>query len=416
MRPSLPSGYLQPLAKKNRRDSIIDPRPTPARTPEKILGKEFLILNGMLFLTSITMALFFKFYQYLRFLGIDPGWYGFIIAADSLAGLFLQPVLSPLLHPGNARRWMSAGIALIILALFLYRTAVTVPWLIVVRILHGAGFIIFISAMMAMIVAYIPIQKSGQAFSFISTVRLLPYAIMPAVVSPLVKTPEGFIDTLWYAILIMVLSLFVPTLFKSGALPVNTTGKHTRISAGELRDDIKDRNVVILLIVNLLLYSGYTTVFFFLEGFGKKAGIGNPGLFFTIATIVMICVRLAGGAFFDKTNKVLLIVSSMTFLAFCYITLPFISGNTGFFVMAFLTGLGWGIVMPVLNAIMFDVSPPRFQGLNLNLSLVMMQGGFFVGPLAGGSILKYWGYPALFYFCSFSSMMGAAFVLFKKDK
>jgi MFS family permease len=172
------------LTKKNRRDSIIDPRPTPARTPEKILGKEFLILNGMLFLTSITMALFFKFYQYLRFLGIDPGWYGFIIAADSLAGLFLQPVLSPLLHPGNARRWMSAGIALIILALFLYRTAVTVPWLIVVRILHGAGFIIFISAMMAMIVAYIPIQKSGQAFSFISTVRLLPYAIMPPVVSP----------------------------------------------------------------------------------------------------------------------------------------------------------------------------------------------------------------------------------------
>ncbi|OPY69244.1 MAG: Major Facilitator Superfamily protein [Syntrophorhabdus sp. PtaU1.Bin050] len=416
MHPSLPSGYLQPLEIKSRMDSIVDSQPVPSRTPEKILGKEFLILNGTFFLAAITMALFFKFYQYLHFLGIDPGWYGFIIAADSLAGLFLQPVLSPLLHPGNARRWMSAGIALIILALFLYRTAVTVPWLIAVRILHGAGFIIFISAMMAMIVAYIPAQKSGQAFSFISTVRLLPYAIMPAVVSPLVKTPEGFIDTLWYAILLMALSLFLLIFLKSGTLRANPAGKTARINGRELFDDIKERNVAILLIVNLLLYSGYTAVFFFLERFGKNAGIGNPGLFFTIATIVMICVRLAGITFFDKTNKVLLIVFSMAFLAVCYIILPLISGNRGFFAIAFFTGLGWGIVMPVLNAVMFDVSPPRFQGLNLNLSLVMMQGGFFVGPLAGGSILKCWGYPALFYFCGLLSIIGAAFMLFRKDK
>jgi len=79
-----------------------------------------------------------------------------------------------------------------------------------------------------------------------------------------------------------------------------------------------------------------------------------------------------------------------------------------FYTLAFFIGLGWGIVMPVIYALIFDLSLPRFRGMNLNLSFVMMQGGFFIGPFLGGALLNHWGYNALFYFCGVLSILAAA--------
>ena len=382
----------------------------------RLFGKEFILLNGIFFLASVAMAVFFKFYQYLHSLGIPPAWFGFIIASDSLAGLFLQPFLSPFLNPGNARKWMAAGIAVMIGALFSYHLAATVPGLIVVRIFQGGGFVCLIAAMITLMVSYIPPQKSGQAFGFVSTVRLVPYAIVPPLVSSLAETPQDFRVVLRYMIGIMLFSMALLFFLKpEGTLPDGASPEQ-RIRSKELFENLRNRKVFILLLANLFLYSGYTTVFFFLGGYGRKIGIVNPGIFFTIATLVMIGVRLFGGSLFDKTDKVLLTVLFMIDLVLCYAFLPFVGGHGFFYGLAFLTGLGWGIVMPVLNALMFDVSPLRFRGLNLNLSLVMMQGGFFIGPFLGGLVLGTGGYGALFIFCSGLSLLAAVLIPFVKEE
>jgi MFS family permease len=71
-----------------------------------------------------------------------------------------------------------------------------------------------------------------------------------------------------------------------------------------------------------------------------------------------------------------------------------------FYGLGVFLGLGWGVVMPVLNALMFDISPPRLRGLNTNLGVQMFQGGFFLGPLLGGLILAHWDFRTLYYFCA----------------
>ena len=63
------------------------------------------------------------------------------------------------------------------------------------------------------------------------------------------------------------------------------------------------------------------------------------------------------------------------------------AGVFGFFALGGLLGLGWGVVMPVLNALLFDRSRPKLRAFNTNLGLQMFQGGFFVGPLAGAVAL-----------------------------
>ncbi|MCX5808319.1 MAG: MFS transporter [Proteobacteria bacterium] len=377
--------------------------------PERLFSRDFILLNLIFFVASIATAIFFQFHRYLSFLGIPEGWSGFIIAADAIPALILQPLLGVFLNNNNARRWMFGGVTCMIAALLSYGFATTVTALVAVRIFQGAGFACLIAAMMVLMVNYIPSQKSGTAFGIVSTIRLLPYALIPPLMSGYFKAPQDFLKALTYSVLPMVLSLMAVLLLKSPDILPGGPGPRQSINKRELLEDLKDRRVSIVLVINLLLYSGYTTVFFFLEGYDRKMGIENPGLFFTIATMTMIGVRVFGSTLFDKINKVYLTLCGMAGLVVCYAALPLTSFYSFFYILAFFTGLGWGIVMPVLNALMFEVSVPPFRGLNLNLSLVMMQGGFFVGPFLGGLVHGWWGYNMLFYFCASLSLLSAAF-------
>ena len=303
---------------------------------------------------------------------------------------------------------MLIGLSAMIAALFLYRPAVTIMPLVAVRMLTGAGFICFVSAMTAVIVDYIPAQKSGQAFGYLSLTRLLPYALIPPLVGSLSSLSGGFSTMLMYSACFIALSLSLLFFVKS---PAKTTGetnrKKQRFTGREVLEDIKDRNIIILFLVNLLLYSGYTAVFFFLKDYGIRIGIANPGIFFTIATTAMIGIRLLSGTLFDKPDKVSLTAWSLTGLAVCYALLSHTDGRALFYTLALFFGIGWGIVMPLLNALMFDLSQPRFRGLNLNLSLVFMQGSFFIGPFMGGFVMTTFGYKGLFYLCGTLSIITA---------
>jgi MFS family permease len=57
------------------------------------------------------------------------------------------------------------------------------------------------------------------------------------------------------------------------------------------------------------------------------------------------------------------------------------------YLMAGYYGLCIGFIMPLLNALLFDVSPPHLRGVNANLALFVMDAGFFLSPYAGGAFI-----------------------------
>jgi predicted MFS family arabinose efflux permease len=248
-------------------------------------------------------------------------------------------------------------------------------------------------------------------------VRLLPYSIIPPVVGLIGDKPADFRHILVMGGLMMLLSLAMIPAIKSAAPAGASDPKGVRTTG--MRDlfmNLKDRKVATLLVVQLLLYSSYTIVFFFLKEYASGRGIENPGFFFTVATAAMIGVRVTGSAFFDRFNKALITGASMAGLAACYFALGYVANSGAFYALALFSGLGWGIVMPMVIALMFDISAPRLRSMNLNLSLLMMQGGFFVGPFAGGLLVSGGGYHALFIFTACLSLFasGLVWIIFKR--
>ena len=158
----------------------------------RLFSRSFVALSAIQFLAFCNVAVFFPFYSYLRTLPIDPHWLGFLIGAYALSAVVVRPVISPLLHLGNARRWMFFSSIGFIGALPLYSLADGFWTMLAVRTLHGAFHAGLVSAMLAMVVAFIPKEKSGQAFALLSVNTLLPYAIIPPMLGPLQHMLGGY--------------------------------------------------------------------------------------------------------------------------------------------------------------------------------------------------------------------------------
>ncbi len=370
-----------------------------------IYTREFILLNVVLGSAAAVMALFFQFHDHLRMLGIDPRWYGFLLGADSITGIVLQPFLSPYLHGGNAKKACAAGISVMAVSLLLYSFAMTPLTIACVRIIHGTGFVVLIAAVMALFASHIPPEKSGESIGIISITRLIPYALIPPAVVYLTGGSFGFASICTIVAGIVILFL-VPLLFVR-PLPEDRGGPEKGAGLKGLAEDVRSGPVMKLLAVNVIFYSAYTLLFFFFKDFGTQRGMRNPGYFFTVAMVAMIIVRLAGSRYFDRMNKARVCAFSMGILAICHAAILVSRGPAAFLCLAAAFGVLWGVGIPLLFALVFDISEPRFRGLNLNLSLVMMQAGFFVGPLAGGFILARWGYGPLFIFCGLLNAFGA---------
>jgi MFS family permease len=155
----------------------------------------------------------------------------------------------------------------------------------------------------------------------------------------------------------------------------------------ELHQNLKQLSVLLILGVNLLLYLCYSTVFFFVKSFAAGIGSSDAGTFFTISTLMMIAVRLLGGTFFDKVNKVKVLGIFVLLLMVCFVLLCLAKSPGDLYLLAGFYGLCVGVILPLLNAAMFLVSPPRLRGLNTNLALFMMDAGFFLSPYLGGMLL-----------------------------
>ena len=362
--------------------------------PAGLFSLGFLTLNLQFALMTGIAALFFTFSGYLAHLGISPATAGFIISTDALAALIVQPLIAPLVHSGTSRRWLFGGSLILAAALFMVGQVTSVPFLVTARLLQGAGFICVLTALITMIVQFIPTGMSGRAFGWISLLRLIPYAVIPPLFDFMKIVPSSFGVVLNVAALIAL----IPALVLVLPLPRQAVDLDSSRSPGlsGMLDSLRSPAVLMLLLSALLFFCGYSAIFFYLKQFGANRGIVNTSLFFSIATVVMIIVRLFGGWLFDRYSKVLMCIAGILVVAVCYALLPLCASGGMFFVLAGFSGLGWGIAMPLQAALMFDISTPQARAMNQNLLVAMMQGGFFLGPFLGGQMIFRSGYTALF--------------------
>lgn len=358
--------------------------------PRSLFSLEFILLACISFFAFCNMAVFYGFYNYLGHIGIPPEWRGVLLGLEPFTAFVLRLLLIPLISVGNAARVLLFGLLLLVVALWGYRWALTVPSLMLLRILHGAAFVLLASASITLVVRFIPEDRSAQGFSLFSLTTLLPYALMPPLTEFLLSRATSAAD-IYAGVSLLAIPAILLLLWGKQRLATAVAGMDRtltqRPSRRELQDDLRQPAVLLLLAVNLCFYLSYSAVFYFMKDFTGPLGGGEVGTFFTLSTAAMILTRLFGSLALDRFPKLPLLRIGAAALALCILALAGADSADRLAILAALYGLSLGISLPLLNAVLFMASPPGLRGVNTNLALFMMDAGFFLSPWLGGAFL-----------------------------
>ncbi|MBF0527327.1 MAG: MFS transporter [Deltaproteobacteria bacterium] len=365
---------------------------------DKLFTREFLAIDGVIFIAFSSLAIFYGFERFLATLPIAPKWFGLIIGLFALATVIIRPVISPFFHPGNAKKWMTYGIVAVIISLLLYQFADNWWTMSLIRVFHGAGHSVLCSAGTTLIVGFIPEKRSGQAFGIITALNLVPYGIIPPLAGMVTGSTGGFLRLMDYSAIFALLAFPLVALIR-GEAAGGEDRRSDRMKWPEIADALKGRNVILLQLICLLVWTAYAPVFFLIDGYAKKIGVMDTGWFFTASVFTEVIVRLVAGKFFDRISKVITLAGSAAWLTLGYLALANCSTAAGLYSLGAFLGLGWGAAMPVITGLMFDISSSRHRPLLTNFLFVMYQGGFVLGPVIGAYFLNNQGYRALYYVC-----------------
>ncbi len=370
-----------------------------ART-ERLFSYDFTVLTLAAGFGFCNIAVFYGFGSYLKRLGLDPAWWGPLLAAEPFAAFCLRPFLSVLVTPRNALALARSSLVGMGLALCGYPFARSVAAILAVRLCHGVAFVCLVSAVTVLLAQAIPRVLAGRAFACFSLAALVPYAVMPPLAEWLLPVLgcEDRVYACCAAFVLPALALLAPLGRRLGRRAMAGVAGTGRPTLAQVRQSLASPAVRLLLLANLFLFLCTTLIFFFIKPFALRLGLADPGLFFTVSTAASIATRVLAGPAYDKLPRETLFLAALLGLAACIAGFAATTGEGRLLTLAAGYGLCLGVAMPLANALMFGFSQPAMRGTNLNLMLFMMDTAYVFGPLAGGAALAAEaGYPALFH-------------------
>lgn len=361
---------------------------------------EFFALCAISVLAFSNIAIFYSFYGYLTEIGIPAQWRGPLMALEPFTAFLVRPFLGRFLTLNNGVRFMFTGLVLATASLLLYPLTTSVAALALVRVLHGAGFVTVVGGLMGVLTAYLSHEKSAQGFGLFSITILLPHAIVPPFVELLLPhlPGHGAVYAVAAPLMLPAMLLLIPLRRKTRALAASMPAAHLeRPGWGEALSGLRDPAVALLCCANMCLVGAHSLVFYFMRDFALGLAAANPGLFFTCANAATITVRLVFGGKFNTIDQSGTLAKGFFGLALLLPLFPLAWAPWALLCMAPLYGTGMALTMPLINATMLKVSPPRLRAFNANLLMVAVDAGFFVGPLLGGALVAAgWTHAGLF--------------------
>ncbi len=153
------------------------------------------------------------------------------------------------------------------------------------------------------------------------------------------------------------------------------------------------------------IFISYTTLY------AKTLGYENPGVFFFVAAVTAILVRLLSSRIMDTVSPIKIMSVSIFAGILTCLGVYFIHNEVAYWVLGLGYGICLGLIIPVLNSIVIKVAPPHRYGPANAYLFFMYDVGIGVGALLWGFVLDAYGYGAIFVGVTF--FMAASLVLAK---
>ena len=313
---------------------------------------------------------------------------GFLIALYDLAEIFIKPFGALLSKKIGEWAVLRIGLALFILASGLY-LILPPQWLILVRLLQGAGAAFFSVMSMTLLIRYF-MERKGTVLGIYGAFKNAGYVLAPTIGGFFVYY-HGFQSIFGLCsgigLIVIILTYVIrPHLHTANASVVIKKNKKSP-ALKDLLDSVRNRRtlpIFLIMFFNMIFMAAF---FGFLPILLSSKGLDplQAGFVLALNAAVYLAVQPFAGRFSDSLGRKKVITLGLALCTLCISFIPFLP-NPFYIGAACLMAVGIGCVAPLGEAFIGDVSEADALALNLGIAGSYKELGEMTGPLTMGFV------------------------------
>jgi MFS family permease len=354
-------------------------------TREKSIPQERLWSSDFVLLTLSNLLLFFGFQMllptlpvYVAYLGGDNSAIGLVIGIFTISAILIRPFTGAALDFMGRKLILFIGLAVCFVAIGAYYWATTIFLLLLLRIVHGAGWGTSTTTYGTIASDMIPAARRGEGMGYFGLGSTLAMALGPMIGIWVMKS-FGF-GLLFLISLLSTLCSMGLTKWMTIPAPVRNPKTQGEIP---FHEKFLEQKALFPAFLVLLMGVTYGGIISFITLYGKEAGISNVGWFFLTNALFLFVVRPLAGKVFDQKGHVWVLVPGAVFGIIGLYLLSTTSSLAELILSAIFYGIGFGAIQPSLQAWTIQRVLPFRRGV----ANATFYSGFDLGIGGGAMIL-----------------------------
>jgi len=305
---------------------------------------------------------------------------GIVMGSFAIGLLIFRPYLGRLSDRRGRVYTMRVGLIVAAIVPLCYALLPSIPLLIFFRAVHGISIAAFAASYSALVADLAPIENRGEIIGYMSLVNPLGLAIGPAM-GGLMQEAWGYQPLFVTASLLALAGLLLTMqIRKEGDRQGNSKSMN---KAGFWQTFLNPR-VRVPSTVLLLVGLAFGTLSSFMPLLMQQKQIPlNAGLFYMAAALSGFIIRFPVGRLSDEWGRGIFISIGILFYALSMGLIYFATQSYEFLLSGIAEGIGSGIVIPAIVALLADRTVPQERGYVFGMTWV----GFDVGIAVAGPIM-----------------------------
>jgi MFS family permease len=357
--------------------------------PDRLFSRPFLLMCGFTF--SVFLSLF-QLLPTAPFRILELG--GSTVAAGLFLGLLTYasalsaPFTGALADRFGRRRMLLVSSLAITGFSTAYALAKSWQLLVGLAFFHGLFWSGLLSASAAYIIGLIPPARRAEGIGYWGMATVLATAFAPALGLELYK--HG-----WVALCASVGTLNLVMAAIAWRLP-ESEGPARATGAPFFTRDFIEWPVLAVSMSLFLCSFGYGGVTSFVAMWTQRSGLSPKGLFFTVFSLTVLCMRPFVGRFADRVGPRRVILPLLGLVAVSFAVLSVATTRPLLAVSAVLFGASFGNVYPVYVAHVTRHIGPARRGAAFGAILAAFDMGIGTGSVVLGAVIGHAGFPAAY--------------------
>lgn len=358
---------------------------------------------------TASFSAFFLLPLYILDHGGNQGDIGIIMGVFALASAACRPWVAEMIDRIGRKLSYTLGSILMVASPFLYLfvqdpLGSSYPLLLLIRVVHGVGLAICFTAVFTFMADILPQDRLNEGIGMFGISGLLGIAIGPVLA-------EATLIRFGFPGLFVVAGGLAAIALLAHQPLQESCSSHEPINHATFFSLLKREKFIVVGLLSLLFGFGLAGTGNFVAPLAEERGLGFISIYFFCYSGGAIAVRFFGGKLADEFGERTILPYSVLLYITGILILPVTYNQFLLCIAGLLSGIGHGLLFPLLNTMAVRDEPGAIRGKATGIFTGGIDTGIFAGSFILGYIGDWFGLNVLFVCAGLS--MAFALIIFR---